>query len=201
MALDEAAFGQTPEHRPARRGKFRFLTFPFRFGFRLVKRSIAGGIRTLAFHPISSLIVIVLLAAVGFLGYKDYGRGGGLRIGLNSGSSAATDSLPPSPAAEDFIKGQTTFNAALMWQSFSDPLKQQLSQRGTNQQTLQKQLDQRKQAGMKVDDVKYVGGVPTPDGSKLFVYVLAIEAPNNQGIAESHYVLTVDQTDKIIKVE
>src|SRR5262249_38854260 len=153
-----------------------------------VKRSLAGVIRTLAFHPVSSLIVIVLIATVGFLGYRDFGRSGGLRIGLNAGNNAANESLPPSPAAEDFIKSQTTFNGALMWQSFSDPLKQQLSQRGTNQQTLQRQLDQRKQAGMKVDDVRYVGGVPTPDGSKLFVYVLAIEAPNNQGMAESHYV-------------
>ena len=202
MALDEAAFGQHPGYdRPPRRGPVRVLTFPFRFLFRFVKRCLAGTIRTLAFHPVSSLLVIMLLAAVGFLGYQDASRGG-LKLGFGLPGAGASDALPPSPAAEDFIKGQTTFNAALMWQSFSDPLKQQLSQRGTNQQTLQRQLDQRKQAGMKVDDVKYVGGVPTPDGSgKLFVYVLAVEAPNNQGLAESHYVLTVDQTDKIIKVE
>jgi hypothetical protein len=201
MALDDAAFGQPPEYRPAPRGRFRFLTFPFRFFSRLTKRSLAGIIRTLAYHPVSSLLVIVLLAAVGFLGYQDYGAGR-LRLGFNGGgTSATTESLPPSPAAEDFIKGQTTFNAALMWQSFSDPLKQQLAQRGTNQQTLQRQLDQRKQAGMKIDQVSYVGGTSLPDGSRLFVYALAIEAPNNQGIAESHYVLTVDQTDKIIKVE
>lgn len=201
MALDEAAFGPSPEHRPARRGRFRFLTFPFRFFFRVVKRLMAGGIRSLAYHPLGSLIVIVLMAAVAFLGYQDYGRSGGIHLGLNSASAAKNDSLPPSPAAEDFIKGQTTFDAGLMWQSFSDPLRQQLTQRGTNQQTLQRQLDQRKQAGMKVDQVEYVGGVSAPDGSKLFVYVLAIEAPNNQGLAESHYVLTVDQTEKIIKVE
>lgn len=201
MALDEAAFGPPPQYRPAPRGKLRFLTFPFRFFFRLIKRSLAGMIRTLAYHPLSSLLVIILALAGGYLGWQDYGSGK-LHVGFGgSGASAATESLPPSPAAEDFIKGQTTFNAALMWQSFSDPLKQQLAQRGTNQQTLQRQLDQRKQAGMKIDQVSYVGGVSQPDGSKLFVYSLAIEAPNNQGVAESHYVLTVDQSEKIIKVE
>lgn len=199
MALDEAAFGQNPQYRQrAAKGKFRFLFFPFRFFFRLVKRLLAGVIRTLAFHPVGSLLVVVLAAAVGFLGYQDYS---GSRLGLGAGG-ATTDSLPPSPATEDFIKGQTTFNAALMWQSFSDDLKQQLSQRGTNQQSLQRQLDQRKQAGNRIDQVQYVGGVPEADGSRVFVYVLSVEGPGNQGTPLSqHYVLTVDQSDKIIKVE
>jgi len=202
MALDEAAFGGGPEYQqPVRRGRFRFLTYPFRFFFRVLKRLLAGGIRTLGFHPIGSLMVLLLVAAVGFLGYQDFGRNGGLRLHLGGSDAATPSTLPPSPAAEDFIKGQTTYNAALMWQSFSDDLKQQLTQHGTNQQSLQRQLDQRKQAGIRVDQVDYVGGVPTADGSRLFVYVLTIEAPNNQGVAENHYVLTVDQTDKIIKVE
>ncbi len=203
MALDDAAFGSGYEYRkPRSGGKFRALTFPFRFFFRLVKRTLAGGLRTVGFHPIASLVFILLLAAVGYLGKQDY-AGGKLQLGPVGGSPSASEaSLPPSPAAEDFIKGQMTFNAALMWQSFSDDLKKQLSSRGTNQQSLQRQLDQRKQAGSKVDQVQYVGGVQSPDGTRLFVYSLIIDGgPNQQGIAENHYVLTVDQNDKIIKVE
>jgi hypothetical protein len=200
MALDEAAFGGNPQYQQrARRGKLRFLTLPFRFSFRLFKRSVAGTIRTLAFHPVSSLLVVILAVAVGFLGYQD-ATGGRLRLG-GGGGPVSDGNLPPSPAAEDFIKGQTTFNAALMWSSFSDDLKRQLSSRGTNQQSLQRQLDQRKQAGSKVDQVQYVGGVQAADGTRLFMYVLTIQAPNQQGAAENHYVLTVDQTDKIVKVE
>jgi len=200
MALDEAAFGQKPQYQQrAPRGRFRFVGYPFRFFFRLLKRTLGGLIRTLAFHPVSSLLVLLLMATAGFLGYENY-NGGRLHLGP-SGGSAASDTLPPSPATEDFIKGQTTFNAALMWQSFSGGLQQQLSQHGTNQQSLQRQLDQRKQAGSKIDQVQYVGGVQAPDGTRLFMYVLTIEAPNQQGVAENHYVLTVDQTDKIIKVE
>jgi hypothetical protein len=201
MALDEAAFGPSPEYRqPASRGKFRFLTFPFRFGFRLFKRSIAGTLRTIGYHPIGSLIFVMLFAAVGFLGYENY-SGARLHLGPGGGGSVSEAQLPPSPAAEDFIKGQMTFNAALMWSSFSDDLKRQLSQRGTNQQSLQRQLDQRKQSGSKVDQVQYVGGVQAPDGTRLYMYSLIIDAPNQQGAAENHYVLTVDQNDKIIKVE
>jgi hypothetical protein len=201
MALDEASFGATHQYEPraARKGKLGFLTYPFRFFFRMVKRMLAGMVRTLAFHPVASLLVVILLALVGFLGYEDYGKGA-----LNLGPSqriSKSSTLPPSPATEAFIKGQTTFNAQLMWQSFSDDLKQQLSQRGTNQQALQRQLDQRKRAGSKVDQVQYVGGVQNPDGTRLFMYSLIIQAPNQQGIAENHYVLTVDQNDKIIKVE
>lgn len=197
MALDGAAFGPNPEFRPVRRSKFRFLTFPFRFAFRLFKRTVAGVIRTLAFHPVSSLLVVVLAVAVGFLGYQNRSDGG-----LHAGPSASAAALAaPSPAAEDFIKGQTEFNAALMWSSFSDQFKQQLTTRGTNQQSLQRQLDQRKQAGTKVDQVQYAGGVQTPEGSRVFMYVLTMEAPGNQGVAETHYVLTVDKTDKIVNVE
>ena len=201
MALDQAAFGTSPQYEPraTRRSKFRFLTFPFRFFFRVVKRIMAGMVRTLAFHPVASLVVVILLALIGFLGYEDYGKGA-LKIGPSERISK-TSTLPPSPATEDFIKGQTTFNAQLMWQAFSDDLKQQLTQRGTNQQSLQRQLDQRKRAGSKVDQVQYVGGVQNPDGTRLFMYSLIILAPNQQGIAENHYVLTVDQNDKIIKVE
>lgn len=201
MALDEGAFGVNPEYRPApRRGPFRFLTYPFRFFFRLFKRIVAGLIRTLAFHPVSSLAFLVLIAAVGYLGYHDYSGGKGLHLGA-SASQVSDGNMPPSPAAEDFIKGQTNFDANLMWQSFNDSLKQQLSSRGTNQQSLQRQLDQRKQSGTKVDHVDYVGGVQTADGSRLYMYVLTIQAPGNQGVAENHYVLTVDQSDKISKVE
>lgn len=199
MALDDTAFGASPQYeRPVSRGKLRFLAFPFRLFFRLVKRSLSGGLRTVGYHPIGSLMFVILVAAVGFLGYSNY-SGGRVRIG--PGSSVNESTLPPSPAAEDFIKGQMTFNAALMWGSFSDDLKKQLSQRGTNQQSLQKQLDQRKQAGSKVDQVQYVGGVQAPDGTRLYMYSLTIEAPNMQGAAENHYVLTVDPNDKIIKVE
>src|SRR5690349_1781267 len=101
MALDGAHFGPTPQYapvRPRRRSKFRFLTYPFRFSFRLFKRSIAGVIRMLAFHPVSSLLVVLLAGAVAFLGYQDY-SGGRLRLGGGAGSGI-NDSLPPSPAAE-----------------------------------------------------------------------------------------------------
>jgi len=201
MALDGAAFGANPQPTRDRapRGKARFLAFPFVLVFRIIKRVLAGVIRTVAFHPISSLLVVLLLAVAGFLGYQDY-NGGGFRL-VPGGQSSAASALSPSPAAEDFIKGQTTFDAGLMWASFSDSFKQQLSSRGTNQQSLQQQLDQRKQAGAKVDQVQYGGGVMTPEGSRVFMYVLTMEAPNNQGVAETHYVLTVDQTDKIVNVE
>ena len=196
MALDGAGFQTNREFRPERRGKFRFLTFPFRFVFRLFKRTLAQLVRTLAFHPVSSLLVVVLALAVAFLGYQNVSGGA-----FHAGPGAADAALTPSPAAEDFIKGQTEFNAALMWSSFSNQFKQQLSTRGTNQQSLQRQLDQRKQAGTKVDQVQYAGGVQTPEGSRVFMYVLTMEAPGSQGVAETHYVLTVDQTDKIVNVE
>lgn len=202
MALDEAAFGQNPQYRQrASKGKLSFLTYPFRLFFRLLRRTLTGLVRTLAFHPLRSLLVLLLVGVVGVLGYE--GFGGGLpHVGISGSSAAASDSLPRSPAAEDFIKGQITFNAALMWQSFSGDLQQQLSQHGTNQQSLQRQLDQRKQAGSKIDQVQYVGGVPEADGSRVFVYVLSVASPGSQGPPQpQHYVLTVDQSDKIIKVE
>jgi len=204
MALDGAAFGHVsqPSNVPGQRGKGRGITYPFRFIFRLFKRSVAGIVRAIAYHPVGSLIGVLVLGAASFGGYEVY-RGGGLSlpIGQQQASAQSSATITPSPAAEDFIKGQTTFNAQLMWQSFSDDFKQRLASQGTSQQALQQQLDQRKQAGAKVDQVQYAGGVQTPEGSRVFMYVLTMEAPNNQGVAEAHYVLTVDQNDKIVNVE
>jgi hypothetical protein len=201
MALDQAAFGASPQY-PQRgaRGRFRFLTFPFRVFYRLVKLLVAGIIRTLAFHPVSSLLVVVLLGLVALLGYDDVAAG---KLRLSGfGSAASTDrALPPSPAAEDFVKGQMTYDAALLWDSFSDDMKQQLSNQGTNQQSIQRELDRRKRTGTRIDQVQYVGGLQAANGTRLFVYSLVIQGPDRQSSGESHYFLTVDQNDKIIKVE
>ncbi len=201
MALDDLSLGADRNLRPSRRGPLWLLGLPFRFLFRLIKRTLAGIIRSVAHHPAGTVIVL-LLALVGFLGYQDYGMGRlGLGLGLNSASGASDASVAPSTAAENFIKGQTTFDANLMWQSFSDDFKQTLTQRGTSQQTLQRQMDQRKQSGTKVENVKFGGGVASPDGSRVFLYVVTMDIPGNQDAVETHYVLTVDPTDKISKVE
>jgi len=199
MALDGQAFSAGPESSIPRRRRnpLRILAYPFRFAYRVFKRLLAVPLRIFAYHPLSSLLVVLLAVTSGFFAYRDF-QAGGLQPGSGSAYNAQ---VAPSAAAEDFIKGQTTFDASLMWGSFSSDFKQQLSTRGTSQQTLQQQLDQRKRAGAKVDQVQYGGGVQTSEGMRVFMYVLTMQAPNNQGSAETHYVLTVDPTDKIVNVE
>ncbi|MHB8620645.1 MAG: hypothetical protein ACYDAG_13915 [Chloroflexota bacterium] len=154
----------------------------------------------LVHHPASSLIILVLLVVCGLLGYQDFGTGFA-GLGRPTSGGVVESALPPSPAAENFIKGQVTFNSSLMWQSFSSQLKQQLARQGRSQQYIQQQLDQLKKSGSTVEQVQYVGGVRIANGSKLFMYVLTKDAPGGQGLVETHYVLTVDPSDKIISVE
>ncbi|HUZ77172.1 MAG TPA: hypothetical protein VMV93_06275 [Chloroflexota bacterium] len=194
MALDDLSAGAFTVARPRRRRLVRIVAVPLIFLFRLLTRVLAALARLVGAHPASSGIVLVLVAGVAFLGYQDYG---------NPTRATSGAGLVParSVAAENFIKGQTTFDATLMWQGLSSSLKQTLTQQGTSVKTLQAQLDQRKQAGAKVEGASFGGGVTEPNGSRVYLYVITMDVPGSQSPVSQTYVLTVDTTDKITQVE
>ncbi|MGH2363353.1 MAG: hypothetical protein ACRDHX_01720 [Chloroflexota bacterium] len=194
MALDDLSAGAFTAPRPRRRRPVRIAAVPLVFVFRLFTRVLAALARLVGAHPASSGIVVVLLAGIAFFGYQDYGNP--MRAAGGTGVAPAR-----SVAAENFIKGQTTFDATLMWQGLSSSLKQTLTQKGTSVQSLQAQLDQNKQAGAKVEGASFGGGVTEPNGSRVYLYVITMEAPGSQGPVSQTYVLTVDTTDKITQVE
>src|SRR5439155_17477728 len=101
--------------------------------WKIVRRLLAVFIRVFIWHPVVSLVVVVL--ALGVIGYSLGGLNDtqGLRGRLTSdatGTPTATDSTDqplvtvaagnaaqanPAPAVDQYIKGMTTFDSKLEW--------------------------------------------------------------------------------------
>jgi hypothetical protein len=134
----------------------------------------------------------------------------------------------PEPAATaSFLRGQQTFDAHLIWESYSDRVLQSLEDRGVTVDDTQRQLDRLRQAGNPIQDVAYVGGHPIPTGSMEFYVVTRsgpcvtpdrsgsqVRAPDGTHLLVSAldqtcrgdpvyvpYVFTLDNSGKIDRVE
>ncbi len=79
------------------------------------------------------------------------------------------------------MKGYETFNAELVWSSFSDETASRFRGRGGTPQSLQAQMDQSKQAGAQIEQVNYIGGQSFPDSTSMHFYVVLSRGPRSNG--------------------
>ncbi|MDP2727959.1 MAG: hypothetical protein Q8P59_10500, partial [Dehalococcoidia bacterium] len=80
--------------------------------------------------------------------------------------------IPPATSVEKFTRGQTNFDAQLIWDSLSDDLVQSLKDQGQEVSTIQSQLDTLKESGVRYTEVAYVGGHKASTGEAFYLYVL-----------------------------
>jgi hypothetical protein len=191
--------------------------------WRVVRRLLAVGIRLFIWHPVVTLVVVVL--AIGAVGFSMVGADSGKVLNgpsssesiasLSPGASAATTpsaatpmsvspapQVRPSPAVQQYIQGMVAFNAHQMWQSLSPSAVQSMTSQGGSEEALQQKLDQAKQQGAAYDDVTYVGGYPLKDGTEYFFYVVSrrgFSAPN--AADQEFFVFTVGPDGKIIAIQ
>jgi len=121
---------------------------------------------------------------------------------LQTGSGQSVQrvsAIPPAPAVENYIKGQQAFDAALIWDSFSDDFKNAMRQQGTSRTTLENQIKQEHDSGQRYVKFDYVGGVTTRSGDKFF-YLVEIDSPDPQQDGVISYVFTVDPSGKIAEM-
>ncbi|HLZ09530.1 MAG TPA: hypothetical protein VKT80_13125 [Chloroflexota bacterium] len=188
--------------------------------WKIVRRLLAVFIRVFIWHPVVSLVVIVLA-----LGAISFGLGGlsdpqGLRgssasdatstsTGVDSSGqpviSVATASAVqanPAPAVDQYIKGMTTFDSKLEWDALDPRAVQAMTTQGVSQQILQQRLDDAKQNGAKYDEVTFIGGYPLKNGDRYFFYVVSRRGFAGPGVIEQvFYVFTVGPNGKIVKIE
>jgi hypothetical protein len=187
--------------------------------WKIVRRLLALFIRVFIWHPVVSLVVVVL--ALGGIGYSLGGltdpRGLQSRLTSDSTATAApTGSTPPasavpvqaaalaspSPSVNDYIKGMTTFDSTLMWSALDTPAIQAMTTQGGSQQALQKRLDDAKQNGARYDEVDFIGGYTLKNGDHYFFYVVTRRGFAGPGVADQvFFVFTVGQSGKIVKIE
>src|ERR1051326_3359970 len=145
--------------------------------WRIIRRLLALFIQVFVWHPVVGLVLAVI--AVGVIGFSVggphsadllQGRVAPDSTGPVSAASApalsvqGATSTTPAPAVDQYIKGMTTFDAKLMWDSLDPTAVQTMVSQGGSQTTLQQRLDDAKQNGAAYEDVTYIGGYPLKNG-------------------------------------
>lgn len=116
--------------------------------------------------------------------------------------SAPAMVVPPSAAPEQYLRGQSRFDAQMMWDSLSDEMKISSRARGGAMtfQRLQQQLDEAKNNGLRYDQANYIGGFRSSDGRAFYLYVVAVTA-GGSGTQYIPYTFTVGKEGKILSID
>jgi hypothetical protein len=105
-------------------------------------------------------------------------------------------------STENYLKGNQTYNADLMWNSLSEEALERFRSRGGTLQDMQRQLEVARERGSRLGDISYVGGKSLPDGTSLQFYVVSTQGPTNRADVEFvTYIFTLDRNGKISKVQ
>ncbi len=185
--------------------------------WRIVRRLLALFIQVFVWHPVVGLVGVVL--AVGVLGFAVgglnssqllQGRGTSQTTAPVNPAAApapalsvqAASTTAPAPAVDQYIKGMTTFDAKLMWDSLDPTAVQTMVSQGGSQTTLQQRLDDAKQNGAAYEDVTFIGGYPLQNGQRYLFYVVTRRGFTGPGqLDQIFFVFTVGQNGKILKIE
>lgn len=113
--------------------------------------------------------------------------------------NVATTQPPPPPSVERYMRAQASFDAAGMWESMSDALRQRMALTGNTLEKLQRDLETARQQQRRYTAATYVGGIATDGGHGVYFYVLTMEGPN--GTSRLPYTFVVDQDGKIMNIQ
>ncbi len=115
---------------------------------------------------------------------------------------ATSQDEPAATAA--YLRGQQSYDAKLIWDSYSDRVIRDLERRGNSLDDTQRQLDRAKELGRRIEQAQYIGGYPIPNGSMHFYVVMQTSprsATTRGDVAYVPYTFTLDASGKIERVE
>mgnify|MGYP005864235075 CR=1 FL=1 len=169
---------------------------------RLLRRLLVGGVKLLVQHPISSVIIVVLLAIIYFLGSNPTAARGDMagQTGVVSSSLLATNAARPL-GPEQWLQGYKEFNAQLVWDSMGEEMKQGLESQGGSVQSLQQQFDEARMAGNTLVGSEYVGRYLADDGHTIHFYVVFLRDGSSGQTAHVPFTFITDTNGKLLRVE
>jgi hypothetical protein len=145
------------------------------------------------------LILATFVLIAGALAVTSFG-GVQLPTGFISEPSLAgyEGGAPDEPeATATFIKGNQIYDANLVWAAYSDPVKRALQRNGSSVAETQRQLDQMKRVGTKIESAQYIGGYVIPNGKMAFYAVIN----SSRGAVDyTSYVFRLDSSGKILEI-
>lgn len=123
------------------------------------------------------------------------------RLIAAAGGDTRADLLPPSTAVVSFLEGQASYDADLMWESFSPTLQDALVSRGGSKEALAAQAESERLAGQRYRRFEYIGGVPLDSDHRLYFYVVDIDSPSPERNGRFSFIFTVDREGKILNLK
>lgn len=163
----------------------RLLFRRFIYGLVLLWRAIRPAVGYIA-------LSLVALGIIGWLSFQLWGPKPG------APRDVRVAAVLPASAVENYIKGQQSFNADMMWSAYSPTYQAAQLQRGATKETLQARVDNERLRGLKYVQYEYVGGVQLEDGGGMYYYAVKLEFQGQQ--AKLPMIFTVDTDGKVIRV-
>lgn len=161
---------------------------------RIIKRILRRLIRALirarvAVVAVVGLIIVVVAAGV-------------VQLGVPSVPSISLPGPRRAPeSTENYLKGTQTFDAQLMWSSLSPEAIARYQARGLSVDDMQRQLDQARAAGARLEEIDYIGGKTFPDGTSMQFYVVLSRGPTRSDVEYVPYIFSLDRSGKIVQVQ
>ena len=104
-------------------------------------------------------------------------------------------------ATEDYLRGNQTYDATLVWSSLDSDAQARLTSAGGSQDDLQRQMQAAKDHGIKLEEISYIGGKSLPDGTSMQFYLIGIRQQTTSDLDYQPYMFTLDRDGKIAKVQ
>lgn len=166
---------------------------------RIVKRLLHRLIRGLIVSKVRlAILLVAVLAGISLVVLQT----GLPSLSLSMPTAMRLPGAGQPTSTESYMRGTETFNADLVWNSYNDEAQGMYRSRGINLQAMQNQMDQAKQAGIKLEQVTYIGGQAFPDGTSMHFYTVLTRGPQPRSEPEPMwYVFTLDRSGKIAKVQ
>ena len=170
---------------------------------------IRGLIRMLILRPLAG-VALLLTALVAVVAIAVYAMNPGLprpsvgaiRLPGMSDSPGASASRSAPQATENYLKGNQTFNAELMWSALATEAQERFRSRGSTLPELQRQMESARDQGTQLDEFSYVGGQGLPDGTSMHFYLVLTKGPQSRSDPQYvPYVFTLDRAGKISRVQ
>lgn len=177
---------------PAAPGRFLVLRRTLRL---LVRRLLYGLVRLgRATRPFAAFLVIILLltCVTGWLAVQLWWPRAADTV------DTRVSAVLPAPAVENFIKGQSSYDADLMWSAYSAEYQATQLQRGASKETLQVAANREKSSGLRYVHYDYIGGVPLEGGGGMYFYAVQLELQQQR--AKLPIIFTVDEDGKIVRI-
>ena len=160
-----------------------------------MRKGLVRWIRYFVLHPAALIVTLAILVIIvaGVIAAPQY---------VGSIPALANLRTQTAPAAtEDYLRGNQTYNADLVWNSLDSDAQSHLSQQGGSRDDLQQQMDAAKQRGVQVAETSYIGSKSLPDGTSMQFYLVGIRQQAGSNIDYQPYMFTLDHDGKIAKVQ